>query len=319
MTVQDTEAKYTFHEGNLPPGFRFSAASFLFNTLAHRATQLSEEWISYYVLNGSKRQVLAEVHFAVDGRIASSPARAPFGSFHFSRTLPADSWFSFIVWVEGQLREKGMETIRLKASPYAYQPVHNSMVDVMLINRGFKAVNAEIGACIQVSKEAFVSRIHMWEKRKLSQARKAGLRFRMLDGRDLEGAYHFIASCRTERGKHLSMSWPQLKQAFDASQNRFHIFGAFKNKELTSAAITIRVAHDVLYTFYFAHSRAFDSLSPVVFLMNGIYSWAKRDGIELIDLGTSAQDGVPNFSLLQFKLNLGAKPTHKFTFQKELL
>jgi hypothetical protein len=52
--------------------------------------------------------------------------------------------------------------------------------------------------------------------------------------------------------------------------------------------------------------------------MEGIYEHCQVEKIRLIDLGTSALNGRPNFGLLDFKLNLGAVPTEKLTFEKKL-
>jgi hypothetical protein len=52
--------------------------------------------------------------------------------------------------------------------------------------------------------------------------------------------------------------------------------------------------------------------------MEGIYEFCQTEKIRIIDLGTSALHDRPNFGLLDFKLNLGAAPTEKLTFEKTL-
>ena len=48
------------------------------------------------------------------------------------------------------------------------------------------------------------------------------------------------------------------------------------------------------------------------------YSDEKLASIEALKIGKAALQGRPNFTLLDFKLNLGAIPTHKLTFEKSL-
>ncbi|HMG91078.1 MAG TPA: hypothetical protein VK589_13525, partial [Chryseolinea sp.] len=60
------------------------------------------------------------------------------------------------------------------------------------------------------------------------------------------------------------------------------------------------------------------STNPTVFLIRSLYQYCFENGIALFDLGTSSLDGIPNFGLLNFKIRLGATPTTKFTFQKDL-
>jgi hypothetical protein len=52
--------------------------------------------------------------------------------------------------------------------------------------------------------------------------------------------------------------------------------------------------------------------------MEGIYEYCQVEKYRLIDLGTSALKGRPNFTLLDFKLNLGATPTEKVVYEKIL-
>jgi hypothetical protein len=75
----------------------------------------------------------------------------------------------------------------------------------------------------------------------------------------------------------------------------------------------------VLYDFYHDHATAFDHLSPVALLVAGMYDFCNAQNIRLLDLGTSAVNDGPNFSLLTFKKFLGGNPTHKLTFEKILV
>jgi hypothetical protein len=108
----------------------------------------------------------------------------------------------------------------------------------------------------------------------------------------------------------------EIKTVCDHFPDKFHLFGVFDNNALAAASISIVLNNAVLYNFYSAHARQYDALSPVVGLMEGIYEFCQGEKIRLIDLGTSALQGRPNFTLLDFKLNLGATPTQKLTFEK---
>ena len=74
----------------------------------------------------------------------------------------------------------------------------------------------------------------------------------------------------------------------------------------------------ILYDFYHAHPKSFDQLSPVVALVDGMYAYCQQNKFQLLDLVTSAVDGKVNFSLLNFKTQLGGQPSMKLTFEKDL-
>jgi hypothetical protein len=96
------------------------------------------------------------------------------------------------------------------------------------------------------------------------------------------------------------------------------LFGVFQDDKVVAASIAIRVTTQVLYNFYCDHDNQYDAVSPVVFLIEGIYQYCASQKIPLLDLGTSAVAGKPNFGLLEFKMRLHGQPTAKLTFQKNI-
>src|ERR1043166_2609152 len=109
------------------------------------------------------------------------------------------------------------------------------------------------------------------------------------------------------------MTLPDLKKAAEQFPEKYLLFAVFHSEKMIAASIAIRVKENILYDFYHDHDPQHDQLSPVVFLVAEMYNFCFRNGVRLLDLGTSAVDGLPNFSLLHFKKYLGCKPTPKLT------
>ena len=147
---------------------------------------------------------------------------------------------------------------------------------------------------------------------------KKGFGVRKLSFEHLEEVYIFIARCREVQSRKLSLSWEQLKRIADAFPDWFTVFAIYQQDVLVAASINIVVTKDILYNFYGAHDRQFNKYSPVVMLMNALYAYCQSNGFVYLDLGTSATGHEPNFSLLDFKMRLGARSTQKLTFQKTL-
>ncbi len=310
--------KFSFHEGELPPSYKPVLHQVLFNTAVHRMEQSATGWHSYYLLKDQSSHAWAEVHFCVLNEEARSPHKAPFGSFQFHNLLNMEQRYHFIQNVEQALLNRGVKMIVIKNPPQFYSPSDVSALEVMLLNRGYSVRHAEIGAAISVTTKRFEGGLHTWEKRKLKQARQAGIKCKHLPLSKVKEVYRFIASCREEKRQPLSMTESELMEVVQANASHFHLFANYQGKALAAAAITIHTGHQVLYTFYYAHAIQYDSVSPVVSLMQYIYQWAKKHNFQLIDLGTSHLDDEPNFPLLDFKLHLGAKPSSKLTFEKIL-
>jgi Acetyltransferase (GNAT) domain len=309
-----------FIEGPLPPEFKSDFESFLFNEPNHRRTQTDQPWSSFHYVTEEKKRSLASVHFILSGGIAQSPFKAPFGSILFSEKITPEDLFDFVRHVQDNLKLKGIKKIRIKNPPQAYHPDRAAVLEVLLLNSGFTVVDAEINTSIPVDRTSFEKRVFSGEQRKLKQSKKNKLRFQEIfcTKELVREVYEFILSCRQERGQSLSMTLDDLRKTIETCPRSFFLFGVYDKDVLVAASITIRVNKRILYNFYPAHSRAYDQFSPAVLLTKGIYEWCQAKDISLLDLGTSALNGKPNFGLLNFKRHLGGAVSTKFSFEKDL-
>ena len=260
---------------------------------------------------------MADVAFQIHKSIAKSPFRAPFGSFNFSERLAPQDLFEFVQRCENALRKKGIKSIVITEPPLFYRKT-GELFQAILLNLDYRISCAELSSGIRIQRDAFEQRIDIWEKRKLKQARGRGVHYKIIPIDRLEMVYDLLLKCREQRGHTLSMTLPELADTVVRFQNAFILSGTFLQRELIAASIAIRVHPDILYNFYAGHLKKYDSISPMVTLTAGLYKFCGQNQIHLLDLGTSAINGKPNFGLLDFKLRLGAVPSMKLTFEKEL-
>jgi hypothetical protein len=300
----------------LPPGYTADFDFFLFGQPRHLALQ-SPDWTRFYLLRKANQKIMAQVAFHLTDHVARSPLRAPFGSFLFSDHLAPQTLYDFVHQVEQRLHKHGISLISITEPPNAYR-LAGDLLHTILLNQGYRISNAELSTGIRIDRLTFEEKIETWEKRKLKQARSKGVTFKLLTFDDLHDVYAFILKCREQRRNTLSMSLAELEQTAKEFKSDFVFSGAYLNRELIAASVAIRVHRHILYNFYSGHLRKFDSLSPMVTLLAGLYRYCERHHISLLDLGTSALNGQPNFSLLEFKLRLGAVPSIKLSFEKQL-
>jgi hypothetical protein len=308
---------FIFREGHPGPDYKFNVEQAVFNLYEHRLLQRLQGWISFYAADQKQKAVVAIIHFNVDEGVARSPLRSVFGSLEFSDRISASKIFEFLQFIERQLYSKGVHHIVIKNPPQLYCTEKAALLYTFFFNLKYQVTNAEAGAVIVVKKN-FAEALHAWEKRKLRQAHSAGLVFRQIDVTRIEEVYNFIATCRGEKNYDLSMTVDQLVAAVKKFNDRYILFGVFNKHELVSACIAIKVKEKILYGFYTDHAEVYNHLSPVVLLMEGMHAYCVQHTIELLDLGTSAINGSPNFGLLDFKMHLGATPTIKLTVEKRL-
>jgi hypothetical protein len=301
----------------IPAAFVRDYDTFLFNNSIHLRLQ-SANWLHIYLVRKVNQKVIAEISFHITDDRAFSPLRAPFGSFGFSPDISPLLLYQFIQECESLLLNRKVKSIILKEPPLFYR-ASGELMHAILFNLGYRASSAEISSGIRMDHLSFEEKIETWEKRKLRQAKEKGLVFKKISVAEHENVYQFILKCRSQRGHSLSMTIEELSGTINALKSSFCLFGVYFQKELAAASIAIRVHQHILYNFYSGHLKKFDPLSPAVLLINGMYKYCATEKIQLLDLGTSALDGQPNFSLLDFKLRLGAVPSMKLTFEKELV
>lgn len=310
---------YTLHEGALPAAVTLGYTPAIFNHPAFAASQGVPADTSFYLLDERRASVQAGIHFHIQGTTARSPYRAPFGSFDFAGELNPRHIYRFLQDVESRLREKGVTEIVLRNPPREYNLGAYSLLETCLINQGYSVSQAETGAVIPIKSKPFVGVIRNSERLRILQSARAGLSFRILSHNRLSFVYEFISRCHQEKKYHLSVSYDDLMKTVKEFPKDYHLFGVFDDEKICAAAVSVRVTRDVLWNFLVNQDTVYNPLSPSVSLMQGIYNYCVEHGISLFDLGTSALQGQPNFSLLDFKLHLGAVPVSKLSFRKSLL
>jgi len=306
-----------FSAGAWPVGYHPDFTISLYNQPGHVALQGGQAWRSFFMLHEKRHQLLAVFQVCIDHGVGQSPLRAPYGGIECSSRVSAIQLFDFISFIESSLRVEGVTQLTLKCAPQGYRPHTSALLHTFLMNQGYQVLHAEVTSLIDVQKSDGRT-LHVWERRKLRQATAAGLAVEVLPAEQLSELYTFIARCRQRKEYALSLSWEDVLKAATRFPEAYVLFGVYQDRKLVAGALSVRVTEDVLYNFYSDHDAAYDALSPVVMLIDGMYQYCVRQRIALLDLGTSAVGDTPNFGLLEFKLRLGGAPSPKFTFTKSL-
>ena len=114
------------------------------------------------------------------------------------------------------------------------------------------------------------------------------------------------------------MSWTDVQSMLTAFPTRLHLFGAEQDGQLVAAAICVAVSSRVLYVYAWGEIEGAEALSPVSVLADELSNFARVNGFELLDLGTSSVEGIVNPGLLAFKRSLGADDSLKLWLTKVL-
>lgn len=291
-------------------------ATFLFNDSKHLLLQSKKDWRVFDFRESRTGKIYARISFNLKSGVAHSPLRAPFGSVEVYRRMTEIQLKEFLERVESELANLGIRRMVIRNFPDLYGERLSKTIREVMRSLQFSC-HEEISSIIQVNEKAFEKRIKVSERQKLKKA-TALFQLDKVGVSDLKQVYSFIADCRKERNQSLSMTLAELKKTISVYPDRFYFFKTRKKNEIAAAAIVIQISKGILYTFYYAHAKKHNKVSPVVFLISGIYEFAQENKFNMIDLGTSMMGGHVNQSLLHFKKSIGGVSCGKVTYTKQL-
>jgi hypothetical protein len=307
---------YQFIEGKPPATYQYTFEETLFNRDKHRELQSKNKWSSFHIVGDQK--VFGSIHFLVENQIAKSPLRAPHGSLEASGEIDSKIIVTFISFIEQRFSVQGIKQLIIKAAPALYNTVLSQDLKASLLQSEFVIESSDVQSVIIVSDEQLPVRFHYSEKKRLRRCTSRKLVFQQLSATSACVVYHFLNHCRIEKGFDISMTFEELETAMKLFPEDYLFFAVFDQDKMVAASICIRVSQTILYDYAHDHDKGYNNLSPVVFLVNGIYNYCHENRIGLFDLGTSLSHGKLKLSLLEFKTRLGATATEKITYRKQL-
>jgi hypothetical protein len=289
--------------------------NYLFNHPGHLFLQADQDW-KVFGLKVNGRTAL-QMAFHIRGGKAQSPFKAPFGSLQSAGPVAQSELNFFLQSIEAFLTAKdAKQKIIIKHYPEVYQVTNTKLLCKNLVGMGFSA-KAEVSSIIKVDNIPFERKIKISERQKLVKS-KARFRFQQVPILQLTDVYRFIEACRHQKEHSLSMTLTELQETVKRFENDFFLFVLNENETIAAASIVIRINKRILYTFYYAHASPLKRMSPTVFLLSGIYSFARENRYQLVDLGTSMNGNEINKSLLYFKESVGGKRSPKYIFEKNI-
>lgn len=252
------------------------------------------------------RQVRASVHFTdASNGLWRSPARGTFAGLWADAELGLSDQASFLREVLDALREEGASEAELLLAPEAHdQPAFARSV-YLLRTLGFEIAACDLNYSLWVDERPLAERMAYGNRKRLRKCEREGLVAEALPLSALGKVYDTLAANRESKGYTLSMDFAQVEQMAALFPERVQLFGADGGETLAAAALCLRISHDVLYVFYWGDRPGYSTASPVVPLAACIYNWCQREGIAVLDVGTSTIDREPNHGLIQFKRGLG--------------
>jgi len=257
------------------------------------------------------------IQFQVRNTLANSPVSASFGGLiNCSTHVIPDEVIAFFTGFELELIQDGVSEVRIRTFPKVYNPTIAEVESVILESLGYVQQVSDIAQFIHIDQSSFQSKVKLSELQKLRRAARE-MTFTQLPNEKLHEVYSLINDNRRWKRYPMTSSFEWLAVLLGAFPEDYLLFGVF-DQELVAAAVCVRINSEVLYTFYLGDIPRTRAISPVVFLLEGIYNYAGMNSFKLLDLGVSTENGIKNDGLYTFKKNLGTTDTHRITWSKRI-
>lgn len=288
----------------------------IYNSEPFLNLQPVKDRLSYYIIRKGTNVAEGQIHFLIADNTAFSLLKSPFGSFELNQALPFKILFDFWEHIESDLSNRGIEKVVIKSSPDFYSPTVFSQITILLLNYGFNILTSEINHYLEVTGESLYPHLKKMKRTRLNRCLKGGFTFHEELAEEAGAVFEFILRCRKEKGYAFSMTVDELLRTMKALPEIVKVFTIKDKENVIAATVTVIVNQRVMYNFALANITGYETYSPAVMLLDKLYRYCFHNKMEILDLGTSAINSRPNFSLAEFKESIGGKAGIKLTFNK---
>ena len=221
-----------------------------------------------------------------------------------------------VATLDAWAREKGLRQILFSLPPMAYDLTGISQ----FLNALF--VNDYVTQAVEVNYEYYLSdytddyplTIDPKARQKLRAALKNDLSFEKT--RDVTAVYEIIRQNRESKGFPLHMSLEQVQatvQVIDAD-----MFLVRQNQIPVASALIYKLNAKVLRVIYWGNVPGSDMLHPMNYLAYRVFQYYRGQDYELLDIGHSTDNSIPNFGLCDFKQSIGCRCSNKYVMCKTI-
>lgn len=296
----------------------FPRLNHIFNSGAFSKLNESRfEKVYYLVFRDTKTRL--GIILGLRDQVLLSPFSATFGGFEFVsddvKLYQIDAALeSLIAWASLQK----CIGIKMILPPFFYQEDFLAKVTNCIYRAGFETQNIELNYHFQTANLSDTYEQDIWynAKKNLKKANSFGLIFEKLDIKNGKLAYDVIAQNRAERGFPLRLTWEQLMQTNSVIPMDFFLVKT--ENDNIGAAIVYHMTSSIVRVIYWGDLPQFSEYKTMNFLSFQLFKYYKEQGIEILDIGHSTVDSVPNNGLCEFKESIGCSIGLLYEFYKKL-
>jgi hypothetical protein len=276
------------------------------------------ERIHYLLFKDSK--VRLGIILGVIKNVVFSPFSAPFGGFSFVQSdVRASAILNAVELMEKWVADKQYISIQLVLPPQWYAPDFYGRLINSLFVRRFQIQQLDVNHQFFVPPDFemnYNSMLHRNARKNLNNSLNNDLSCHVLDIKEAYRAYEVIAINRRQKNKPLRMSFEKVMETSQIIPSQF--FVVQKDEIDIAGAIVFQLSSTVVQVIYWGDNPAFSELRAMNFLSFKVFQYYANLGFEVVDIGISTENSIPNFGLCEFKESIGCSVSLKYTFSKNI-
>jgi len=249
-----------------------------------------------------------------------SPFSAPFGGFVFIKNdIKIQVIDQVINLLSSWVNNKGLKSIQITLPPSIYHESFISKLTNSFYRNNFLTKKLDLNYSFDLNNfdENYINLIWRNARKNLKKALANDFIFKICTTeQEKELAYQIIGRNREARGFPLRMDWEQIKNTIHVITADFFLLFNNINKPIASAMI-FYIGPKIVQVVYWGDLPEFSHLKTMNYLSYKIFEYYKDTKIQIIDIGPSTENSIPNYGLCEFKESLGCDISTKITFTKE--
>ncbi len=270
----------------------------------------------HYLLFKESKFKLAIV-IGITDNVAFSPFSAPFGGFvPIANNTKLTTIDSAIIALVDWLKNEGCERLEIVLPPEIYNSGFIAKQVNCLYRNGFDNTTIDLNYSFNTSKfsETYLDELPRNARKNLRLGLKSDLQFVKCKGEDeYQLAYNVIAKNREERGFPLRMMWNQVHKTIEVVRSDFFLL-KHSNGYPIASAIVFYVTPKIVQVIYWGDLGEYSNLKTMNVLSYRVFEYYKNTNIQIVDVGPSSEDSIPNHGLAEFKEGIGCSVSTKFKF-----
>lgn len=253
-----------------------------------------------------------------DEGIFKVPYSAPFSIVVSTKKNRLKYFHLFVKTIVDFIENKEfINEISFTLPPKIYNEAYISSLENALYVNGFVLSKLDLNYHFNVNEfdETYIEKLDVKARQKLRSALKKDLEIvKAQNVSDVKKAYDIIRKNRKWKGYPLRMTYENVLTTIEIIDADFFIVKNSEGIEIASAMV-YRVNPKIALLVYWGNIEKTDNLKPMNFLAYKLNQYYQSIGVDILDIGPSTDDSIPNYGLCDFKESVGCDISTKSTFR----